>query len=221
MKKILFFVIWFALLAIVPVTVFKTTSWEMATIYPVTFMNFLQRISGLSLFILLFVQIILGAFMKKWEEKMGGWVFNFHIFEGRLIYFLAVLHPIFFILFNHFVGSGLDVYKAFVNICLLCKYPIDYYYTLGRLAFWLLTLAVMAAVFRSKTPWLIKHWRKMHVLNYVVFLLVGAHGFLLGSDFKVIPFYAFAVPASSIIAGIVVFIELPKFFNKFKNWVRT
>ena len=151
---------------------------------------------------------------------MGDWVFNFHVFEGRLIYFLAVLHPILFIFFNHFVGSGFDVYKAFVNICLLCKYPIDYYYTLGRLAFWLLTLAVMAAVFRNRAPWLIKHWRKMHVLNYVVFLLVGAHGFLLGTDFKVIPFYAFAVPASSIIAGIVVFIELPRLFKNLRNWLK-
>jgi predicted ferric reductase len=221
MKKILFFVIWLVLLAAVPITIFRTTSWATATVYPVTAMNFLQRFTGLTLFVLLFVQIILGAFMDKWVEKIGGWVFNFHVFEGRLIYFLAAMHPILFVLFNHFAGSGYDVYKAFVNICLLCKYPIDYYYTLGRISFWLLTVAVMAAVFRKTTPWLVKNWRKMHVLNYVVFLLIGAHGFLLGTDFKVSPFYYFAILAYAIIAGIVAFINLPRLYKNFKVWVNS
>jgi predicted ferric reductase len=220
MKKFIFFTIWVVLLILVPITVFKTTPLVMVTKYPVTISNFLQRSLGLTLFILLFVQIIIGAFMSKLTNKLGGWLFNFHVFEGKLIYFLAFLHPVFFVLFNYYVGAKLDPYAAFINVCVLCKYPIDYYYTLGRISFWLLTVAVFAAVFRNSTVWLKKNWRNLHVINYVVFLLVGAHGFLLGTDFRIMPFYGFAVLAYMVIAGIVIFIGIPRLYRNFRVWVQ-
>ena len=221
LKKIIFFTIWFALFPIAFLTLTGVTPLSFALSSSARLANFIQRGLGLFAFSMLFVQIILGAFMSKISEKLGNWVFNFHVFEGTLAYILVFLHPIFFLLSNYFSGAKFDPYVAFVNICLICKTPTDYYYTIGRVSFWLLTVTVFAALFRKTTPWLKANWRKFHVLNYLVFLLVGAHGFLLGSDFRSQPFFTFAILAYVTILGIVIFIELPRLFKNFRNWTKS
>lgn len=159
--------------------------------------------------------------MDKLTEKLGGWIFKFHVVEGAVIYSLAFLHPLFFMIFNHFIGSGWNPYLVFIDVCLLCNKPIDYYYTLGRISFWLLTITVLAAEFRMATPWLKVNWRKLHLLNYAIFLLVGLHGFLIGTDFKIQPFYSFAIVAYAIVVGIVVFVEIPRLYRNYQNWIRS
>ena len=158
--------------------------------------------------------------MDKLTKRLGGWIFKFHVFEGGLVYTLALAHPLFLILFNHYVGLGWDPYRVFINACLLCQTPLEYYYTLGMISFWLLTVAVFTVIFRKATPWLKANWRKLHVLNYIVFLLVGAHGFLIGTDFRVQPFYSFAIIAYAIVAGVVVFIELPRLYKNYISWLK-
>jgi len=219
MRKFIFFVVWAILLLLVPVTILQTTPLAFALKNHVTLTNLIQRFFGLAAFVLLFVQLILGAFMSRWIEKMGEWIFKFHLFEGVLIYFLVLLHPIFFMIFNHFAGSGWNPYAVFVNVCLLCKTPLDYYYTLGRISFWLLTVVVLASIFRKATPWLRANWRKLHVFNYVVFLLVGLHGFLTGTDFRIQPFYLFAIISYTIVACVVIFIEIPRLYKNFRSWL--
>ncbi len=218
MKKIVFFIAILGFLALGIFTILSVTPVALVMVRQSSIMNFLQRVTGLSLFVLLFVQIILGAFMPKISEKLGGWVFNFHVFEGRLIYILAILHPISLVLFNHYIGLRLDPFVAFINVCLLCQNLRGYYYTIGIVSFWLLSIAVSAAVLRKTNNWLKMNWRKFHVLNYAVFLLVGAHGFLLGTDFRVQPFYTFAMIAYATVVGIIVFIELPRLFKNFRSW---
>jgi len=181
--------------------------------------NDIQRFLGLALFTLLFIQLISGAFMAKLTKKFGGWVFKFHIVEGVLVYCLAVLHPLVFMAFNHFTGSGWNPYAVFINVCLLCNSPVNFYYTLGMIAFWLLTVAFFAAIFRHFNLWFKKNWRKFHVLNYLIFLIVGVHAFLLGTDFSHKPFVYFALPAYAIVVVIVIFIEFPRLYKNFRNWV--
>lgn len=218
MKKIYFFLIFTIFLVLIPLTVFKVTPLEIIQKYPYTVITLFQRIIGLILFILLFVQIILGAFMGRFTEKLGGWVYKFHIFEGKLTYLLAIAHPVLLMLFSYFTGHKLDPYVVFVNACLLCQTPSGYYYTLGIVSFWLLTVTVLAAAFRNANTWMKTNWRKLHVLNYIVFLLVGLHGYFLGRDFRTQPFFSFAILAYAIIVCIVIFIELPRLFRIFKNW---
>ena len=221
MKKFIFFTVLAILLILIPVTALKVTPVALVLKNSATLTNYIQRIIGLSAFILLFIQLITGAFMDKITEKLGGWIFNFHVVEGIVIYFLAFLHPLFFMIFNHFIGSGWDPYRVFVNACLLCQTPLEYYYTLGIVSFWLLTVAVFAGLFRHTTPWMKANWRKLHILNYVVFLTIGAHGFLIGTDFRTQPFFSFAVIAYAIVAGIVVFIELPRLYRNYRSWLRS
>ncbi|MGA3291990.1 MAG: hypothetical protein ABSC49_02450 [Candidatus Microgenomates bacterium] len=221
MRKYIFFTIWIILLVLVPLTIFQTTPLAAVTKYPVTLMNFLQRFAGLIAYILLFEQIVMGAFLPRLIDKFGEWIFNFHILQGKLVYLLVLAHPVFFMFFNHFAGAGWNPYAVFINACLLCDTQIGYYYTLGMISFWLLTVTVFAVVFQNTSPWLRKNWKKMHVVNYIVFLLVGLHGFLLGIDFKVQPFYTFAVLAYVVILGIVVFIEIPRLYKACIKWLNS
>ena len=221
MKKIIFFVILAILLLLVPVTALHTTPLALVLKNNATLTNYIQRVFGLSAFILLFEQLILGAFMDNLTKKLGGWVFRFHVIEGAIVYFLVFLHPLFLIIFNHFIGAGWDPYRVFINACLLCQTPLEYYYTLGIVSFWLLTIAVFAGLFRHANPWLKANWRKLHVLNYVVFLIVGAHGFLIGTDFRTQPFYTFAIMAYAVVVGMVVFIELPRLYKNYRSWLKS
>lgn len=221
MKKFIFFVIWLVLLALVPVTLMDTTPLPLALHLPIMTSSLILRFLGLTAFILLFVEIILGAFMDRISMIFGGWVFNFHQLQGKFVYLLALIHPIFFIILNHFVKSGFDPYAAFINICMICSTKRELYISFGRIGFWLLTITVFAAIFRSSNTWLKTNWRKLHVVNYIIFLIIGAHGFLVGSDFTTQPFYGFAILAYAIIVGIIVFIELPRLYKSFRGWVRS
>jgi hypothetical protein len=220
MKKVIFFAILAGLLLLVPVTALHVTPLALVLKNSATLTNYIQRILGLTAFTLMFVQIILGAFMDKLEEKLGDWVFRYHVIEGIIIYSLALMHPLTFMIFNHFTGAGWNPYLVFINACLLCRTPIYYYYTLGMISFWLLSITVFAGLFRKATPWLKANWRKLHVMNYAIFLIVGAHGFLIGTDFQYQPFYTFATIAYAIVVGVVVFIEIPRLYKNYINWIK-
>jgi len=206
---------------LIPITALRVTPLHLALKYPSTITNFLQRIFGLAAFTLMFTQILLGAFMEKLTEKLGAWVFSFHIFEGILIYTLALLHPLIFMAYNHFIGQGWNPYAVFINVCLLCQTATGYYYTLGMISFWLLTVTVFAGFFRASSPWMRLNWRKLHVFNYVVFLIAGLHGFLIGTDFKVQPFFTIGLIMYAVILGVVIFKEIPILFRNFLVWVRS
>lgn len=220
MKKLIPVFYWVLVIGLILVTIYRTTPISLAFSSTIHIVNFIQRFAGLMLFSLLFIQVILGGFMAKIAEKLGGWVFEYHVFEGIVIYTLALAHPLSFLMFNKLAGGSFDLYFGFINICLLCKTSLDYYYTLGRISFWLLTLAVLGAELRSINPWMKANWRKLHVLNYVMFLIMGLHGFLTGTDFSVQPFFTFAIIAYVIIVGMVVFVEIPRLYKNFRGWIK-
>lgn len=219
-KRILFITLWALSLLLVPVTILKVTPISSVFEYPVTLANFFQRILGLTAFVLMFWQVILGAYMKKLTEKLGGWVFTFHITEGLILYGIIVLHPTLFVLFNYFAGKGIDPFYVFTQVCILCRNISEFYYTLGRVSFWIVTVAVIAAFFRTSTPFLRVHWKKFHIFNFLAFLLVGFHSIGVGTDVGTFPFSLFHGPALAIVTYIILFKELKiqKFFaSLFKN----
>ncbi len=220
-KKIIFLLIWLGLVSLGPLTILKNTPLELLSGNRILLVNFIQRILGLLAFTMIFVQVILGSFMQMWTERLGGWIFKFHIIEGLTVYILILLHPTMFVFLNYLAGHGFDPFYVFTNICFLCNPKIEYFYTLGRVSFWLLNVTVFAALFRTSTPFMRLHWRKFHVLNYLVFLLVGLHGFFVGTDFRSFPFFGFAVVAYAIILYIVVFKKLPELYNNFSSWLRS
>ncbi len=200
--KIIFYTAWVALISLGVFTVFQNTPFSLVLVNRVILANFVQRLLGLTAFTMMFTQIILGSYMSRWIEKYGPWILKFHIFEGILVYLIIFLHPIFFMLFNYFAGHGFDPFFTFIDVCILCSKKVDFYYTFGRVSFWLVTAAVFAGLFRTATPFMRVNWKRFHILNYVAFLLIGIHGFFLGTDFTAMPFFAFAIAAYLVVLYI-------------------
>ncbi len=194
--KIIFWIIWLGLVFLGPYTISKTII--------VSPLNLLLRVSGVFIFTLLFIQIILGAYMGKLTNKFGSWVFKVHAIQGPIIYLLAMIHPFFLLVFNYKLFHTIDPFYIYTQACLLCKTKIELFYTFGRLAFWLLTIGVFAALFRNSEGWLKKNWRKLHILNYVVFFFVAIHGYFLGSDFKIFPLNYFFYASIFIVCSTIV-----------------
>jgi hypothetical protein len=188
---------------------------------PATLFNLLQRFLGLALFILLFVQVALGIFMDRLTKKMGGWIFKFYVVEEILIFALVFLHPLMFMMVNHFAAGGWNPYTVITNACFLCKTPREYFYSLGIVSMWLFVFTFFAGFLGYVDGWFKKNRRKLHVLNYVVFLFTGIHGYFLGTDFKVQPFFSFAILAYVFIAGRAIFVEISRLYRSFKAWLTT
>jgi len=194
----LFLLFWSILLTTCFVTVFKDISFVRIISSPRLLTNILQRLLGLLVFLLFFVQIVLGAFMNKWVRYFGGWIFRFHIFEGLLAYGLLVLHPVFY-LANIFLSGGNVTFSFFLP---KISPPFESFLTAGKVSFILISVSVFAAYFRT-LPILRNHWRKFHMLNYFTFFLIFFHSFNLGSDVRKFPFSF--IYYSSIIIFLAIF----------------
>jgi predicted ferric reductase len=219
-NKIIFWAILIVLLGLVPWTVLQNINIAAVLKYPTAMFSLIQRLLGLFAFVLMFWQIMLGTYMGKLTDKLGGWVFNFHVLEGIVIFSLVLLHPLAFLFFRHFSGAGTDPVFVYLGFCLFCQTKLDFYYTLGRIAFWLLTVGVFAGLFRAATPYLRVNWLKFHIITYVVFLISGIHGFLLGTDFLSPPFFYFAIAASLLVLYTIVR-KLPNLLVSYKKWLNS
>jgi len=172
-NKIIFWVIWLGLVLLGPYFISKTVVFpKVFSDYSLT-LNFLQRVSGVLIFTLLFIQIILGAYMQEFTKRFGTWISNVRAIQGPVIYLLAVIHPLFLLIFNYKLFHTLDPFYVYTQVCLLCKTNLELFYTFGRLGFWFLTLAIF--------------WKKLYFLNYAAFFLFALHGWFVGSDFHTSP----------------------------------
>lgn len=143
---------------------------------------FLLRLVGLYAFVLLFIQLMVGAFMFEVRRIFGSKMLAFHITQGITIYILIFLHPTLYVLFNiesnGFLQGLYSLLPKFVQS--------ELYYNLGRTAFLLFTVGIFAGLFRTR-PYLLKHWRKLHSLNYIAFGLIIIHSGGVGSDTSTFP----------------------------------
>lgn len=155
-------------------------------------------------FSLIFSQVILGTFMGRLAQKLGGWIYKFHIAEGIFTYLFILGHPLLFVLLNYKLKGAVDPFYVYTDICLICKPLIEYYYTFGRVAFWFLTIGVAAGYFRTH-PWLRVHWLKFHILNYLAFYLIALHAYFAGSDVQTTPFVWFYWLAVGVVSGSIVY----------------
>ena len=183
------------LLALAIYSPIKESKFIFASKDQVLLINLFQRITGLLAFTLLSIQILLGAYMEKLTDKLGGWVFKFHIFQGALIYLLIVVHPALYMFFLFKIKGVLDPFYIFSDLCILCSGNFEHLYNLGRISFWLLTVVVLAGKLRNEI-FLRKYWRGLHALNYLAFYLLAIHSKILGRDIRTIPFkyiFVFAI----------------------------
>jgi predicted ferric reductase len=193
-----FLILWLVTVLLGPLSIFLNVSRLAVPLSTPLLLNIAQRLFALVAFVMLFWQIVLGAFMQRWIERMGGWVFRFHTTEGAVAYSLIFLHPLTFLVFNYLATRVLDPFYVYTGFCVLCEVKTELFYTFGRLAFWLISAAVLAAKLRNLSWWKF-NWRKFHVLTYVVFLLVAVHSYFNGTDTYAFPFVIFYVVSVPIV----------------------
>ncbi len=217
--RIIFLLAWFLLLLPGPITALKITPLASISNNQILLSNFFQRVTALLAFSMLSFQIILGAFMTRFTEKLGGWALKFHLLQGATIYSLVVLHPLLFVLVNFKAKGIIDPFYVFTQFCVLCSSRPELWYTFGRLSFWLITLAVVAAKLRKK-PWWRVHWRKFHILNYFTFFLIATHAWFSGTDTMQPPFVTIFFLALFIVSATLIYKLYPltyKFFQKLRS----
>jgi len=174
--------------------------------------NVIQRSSALFAYLMLAVQIVLGAFIVRFRNKWGDSADKIHKIQGIVIYTLIFSHAFSLILFNIFARNIIDPFYVFVDFCVICPTKPELYISLGRFSFWIITATVLAALLRNHPSWK-NNWRYVHLLNYPLFLLVAFHALKMGSDIWggifVVPF---------VIGFIaVVFTILYKIYRFFKD----
>jgi predicted ferric reductase len=135
--------------------------------------NFLQRATGIIAIGLITLQIYLGATRKA---------IKFHMLNGIIAYSFVFLHPLLMVAYNYLIYRRIDPFFVYIDVCLLCPNKLDFVINLGRIGFWFITIAVIAAKFRKAADWLNQNWRKLHILNYFAFYFISAHAINISSD---------------------------------------
>ncbi len=147
----------------------------------VAIISFLQMYLALVAFVLLSIQIFLGAFGDFLFNKFGGGVYKLHFVNGIITYLLIFLHPFLFFILLFVSRKVLDPFFVYSDFCLMCETKNDLYLSLGRFAFWFISAGFLAAVLRNRDWWR-KNWKYLHVLNYLAFFFVAFHAWKLGSN---------------------------------------
>jgi len=175
----------------------------------------LLQLFGLFAYILISFQLILGGFYHKAIQLLGSKAYRYHIVFGLTAFFFMIIHPLM---------NGLSTYLLSNNIrdifSLLPQIPVDrytFFVSLGRTAFYLLSLSIFVAFFRTK--FFRKNWLKAHYLNYLAYPLLVLHSKYLGvnvnTSFGVVYFLLTVMGLSSVIFVVYRFTgKLTKMYRK-------
>ena len=195
--KILFFIIYILFLSVPLITFVINKGFDSFQSNP---FYALLRLIGLIGVTLLFIQLMLGGFMNFWRRFLGTWVFRFHITQGIVAYFIILSHPLFYFLLNL---ESLGITKAILSILPDFSDQYDFFITLGRIGIILLTIGVIAGIFRTR-PFISRHWRFFHRANYISFTLILIHSYLIGTDTKTAPFiFLYPIFIVGLIASVI------------------
>lgn len=212
-KKRLFYLLWLFLILSGPITLLN--NYPLANIFNNTasVVLFFQRLTALIAFVLLFYQVIMGAYMDKLMQIIGSRIYRLHVVQGIVAFSLVLIHPIFYTI-NYAFLTGKFRSFIFPNFSSTLELNINF----GRYALVFLTFAVFASYFRTKYR-LRRNWLKLHILNYVAFVFVSYHAFKVGSDVMSPPFvYVFWLANISvsltILFKIYLYIGLRRNFSK-------
>lgn len=129
-----------------------------------------------------------------------------------LVFFILCLifaHIFAYVFYVKAIKGFFDPFYPFTDLCLICKnviYP-EYFVNFGRIGLWLIGIASLAILFG---------WRKLHSLNYLAFLFLALHAWLLGSFVNRVPIkYFFTFAVVSIL--LLVFQKLYQIFKPTKK----
>lgn len=133
------------------------------------------RYLGLTLYTLIFLQIMSGAFRRPLNTFLHPLLHHrWHILVGFLVMTLALAHPAFLYLSNKLI-YGTYVY--------LDNGPrFNFGLLLGELQVALISAGFLSAILMNFFKRWMSFWRKIHWLMYVAFFSATVHSYILGSD---------------------------------------
>ena len=170
------FIITFVVMLALPVVLVAV--WGTTTKAPVTAM----RLLGLEAFTLIFVNIVTGALARRFYRLFKARPFQrFHIACGVLGFGMALAHGIIVIVEQYYKG-----YNAI--------------WVVGPAALALLAVTVFIALDRKRLP---RVWRRIHQINYVIFIAVFIKAMVIGSDLTGNMGYVIAMKALFILYAVV------------------
>lgn len=126
---------------------------------------------GLYAFFFVWSQLMLGSNMDM-LLKAVPWAYTFHRRQGVFALLFALLHP-----FLLFLGVGSAAYFAQSY----ASPDLTFFVWLGYVQLTLIC-ATAGAGLLMRTKFLRRHWRKIHVFNYLIFISVWVHSWSLGTD---------------------------------------
>ena len=126
---------------------------------------------GLLAFTFLWIQLMIGSLMPL-LRKVYRRIERFHRIEGVFVLLFATLHPLWLT-----IGYGLETVIKRDYVSPEKKIYIYFAYTALSLMYLTVTTALLSR-WQKLQSW----WRKIHLLNYVVFYVALIHSWNLGSD---------------------------------------
>lgn len=136
------------------------------------------RLFGLYAFTLILVQVTFCSFREPLRGILGPaqWQ-DFHHNAGKFAFILVLSHPTTLLLYSY-LSHDFSLYKSIV----LFSYgnPLV---SLGPVALYLLVIVLITAFFFQTRMWgSLPLWRRLHTLNYLIFIFAFAHSFTIGTD---------------------------------------
>ncbi len=141
------------------------------------FFWYLARAAGLSAYLLLFFNVVLGLAVHSrfLDAVMARWrYFDLHQFTGLLAMGFLALHGL-ALLGDHYIGFTLPQ----LLVPLASSYRPEWT-ALGIIGLYLLATVVASSYLRSHIGY--RLWRSLHYLSFVAYLSALAHGIMAGTD---------------------------------------
>lgn len=133
------------------------------------------RYLGLTLYSLIFMQIMSGAFRRPLNLFLNRrYHHTWHVVVGFLTLGTVFAHPLFLYLSNHLI------YGSYIYLDNGIRFNIGQ--VLGYFQLSLVLLGFAAASMMNFFQKWMTFWRKIHWLMYVVFISATVHSYILGSD---------------------------------------
>jgi len=128
------------------------------------------RAAGLFGYFFIFLAILSSEYMIRIKKIFGRPFMNIHHHLARAGVAMILVHPA-LIAYQSGLSSFVPVFSPFMDFLRLA----------GRPALYIILIAVLAGLYRKRIP---KKWKDIHALNYLGFVLVFFHAWLIGTDLQ-------------------------------------
>ncbi|WP_406657807.1 ferric reductase [Methanolobus sp. ZRKC2] len=158
--------------------------------YSGTFTELIIRTCGLFSNLFIFMAIISSEYMLQMRKTFGRSFINVHHQLSRIGIALMLIHPLPFV-----------IQKGVVALIPVFYPPVTFLELAGRPALYIVLIAVLAAVYRKKIP---RKWKNIHKLNYLAFLLIFFHAWLVGTDLQSLSMQLIWIVMLLIVAAVFI-----------------